>query len=710
MALTVATNSGALMAQSAASSVNKEMELSMERLSTGKRINSASDDAAGVAIASRLTAEIKGTNQAIRNAMDGQAMLDTAEGAHVEVENILQRMRELAVQSATDSNSASDRTNLQLEIDQLLTEVDRISQSTTWAGQSLLNGSDNGKESFSFQIGSGTKASDSIAISINGTSSEALGIGSNGQAAGGRTTGHAGISYNDGLMTIEGAPAQGDAFTFTLNGVSVSATFSSIDQYSNDAAGAAAQIKDAIDVAIATAPTKFAGVSVVDNKNGSLSITQATKPSIDTFTCAAGASTATIDEANGLITFAGTHAASDTPKFLLNGSDVTVTRTATDGYAMTAVGTAAAMKAKIELTAGMENIVVKDHGDGSLSFKQMSTPVVEGAEAALTTNPVMSLSYNDVSAISVAGAFTAGQTLSFDLFGKTISFKTADADGYENTLAGVASQMAAAINNAGISGVTASKTSGANSITLVTDTVVTNAVTNKTTGTDYIVATIGDAATATVAISGTDVAVASATAAGYASGDSYSFEVAGHKLDLVIGTDGYLDTKAGVAQQMKDLVMGLGLEGVTATASTGTTAAITITRAMTGTANSGSTVVTNISSLAESELGDPTYSGKVDVSTADAAANTISRVDTALQTLNAQRANLGAISNRFDSTVANLTNMSTNLQGGKGRIEDADFAAETTSLAKSQILQQASTAMLAQANASKQNVLSLLQG
>jgi flagellin len=377
---------------------------------------------------------------------------------------------------------------------------------------------------------------------------------------------------------------------------------------------------------------------------------------------------------------------------------------------MTNVGTAAALKAKIELTVGLENIVVKDHGDGSLSFTQLSSPIVEGAEVTLTTNPTMSVAYDDVSKIAVSGAFTAGQTISFDLFGKTVSFKTADADGYENTLAGVASQMSAAINNAGISGVTAVKTSGANSVTLTSDMVVTNAVTNKTTGTDYIVATIGDAATATVAISGTDVAVASATAAGYASGDSYSFEVAGHKLDLVIGTDGYLDTKAGVAQQMKDLVMGLGLEGVTATASTGTTAAITITRAMTGVANSGSTVVTNVSSLAENELGDPTYSGKVDVSTADAATNAITRVDAALQTLNAQRANLGAISNRFDSTVANLTNMSTNLQGGKGRIEDADFAAETTSLAKSQILQQASTAMLAQANASKQNVLSLLQG
>ena len=88
----------------------------------------------------------------------------------------------------------------------------------------------------------------------------------------------------------------------------------------------------------------------------------------------------------------------------------------------------------------------------------------------------------------------------------------------------------------------------------------------------------------------------------------------------------------------------------------------------------------------------------------------IEAIDSAITTVNTQRAELGSVSNRLDSTVSNLTNISSNLQAGRGRIEDADFAAETTSLAKSQILQQASTAMLAQANASKQNVLSLLQG
>jgi flagellin len=165
MALTVATNTGALMAQAAASSVNKEMEISMERLSTGKRINSASDDAAGVAIASRLTSEIKGTNQAIRNAMDAQAMIDTGEGALVEVVNLLQRMRELAVQAGNDTNNATDRANLDTEFDSAKAEIDRIESSTTWAGQMLLDGNGGASGAFSFLIGTGrstTAATDSV--------------------------------------------------------------------------------------------------------------------------------------------------------------------------------------------------------------------------------------------------------------------------------------------------------------------------------------------------------------------------------------------------------------------------------------------------------------------------------------------------------------------------------------------------------------------
>jgi len=164
------------MAQAAASSVNKEMEISMERLSTGKRINSAADDAAGVAIASRLTAEITGTNQAIRNTMDAQALIDTAEGASLEVENILQRMRELAVQASSDTNSSADRTSMDLEYEALKNEIDRISSVTTWAGQSLLAATTTTGTQFNFHIGSGTSANnDYLTVTVTGLKATEIG-------------------------------------------------------------------------------------------------------------------------------------------------------------------------------------------------------------------------------------------------------------------------------------------------------------------------------------------------------------------------------------------------------------------------------------------------------------------------------------------------------------------------------------------------------
>ena len=154
------------MAAASATSVNKDMSTAMERLSTGKRINSAADDAAGTAIASRLSSEIRGTNQAIRNAMDAQALIDTAEGAHKEVENILQRMRELAVQAANDTNDTGDRENLDAEFQQLIIEIDRIAEVTTWAGQDLLSGTTT--NDFTFQIGQAVGGGNAIAIEIGG--------------------------------------------------------------------------------------------------------------------------------------------------------------------------------------------------------------------------------------------------------------------------------------------------------------------------------------------------------------------------------------------------------------------------------------------------------------------------------------------------------------------------------------------------------------
>jgi flagellin len=161
--LSINTNVGALQAARSSYSVNKSMEQSMERLASGKRINSASDDAAGLAIANRLNAEINGIHQAVRNAADAQGMLGVAEGALEQVHALLLRMRELAVQSANETVTAADRDMLQTEVAQLETEIQRIVDDTTWAGITLLAGGFT--TGATFQIG--PRNSDTIQISIS---------------------------------------------------------------------------------------------------------------------------------------------------------------------------------------------------------------------------------------------------------------------------------------------------------------------------------------------------------------------------------------------------------------------------------------------------------------------------------------------------------------------------------------------------------------
>ena len=161
--LSINTNVGALQAARSSYSVNKSMEQSMERLASGKRVNGAADDAAGLAIATRLTAEINGINQGIRNAADAQGMLAVAEGALEQVHALLLRMRELAVQSANETNSSADRHHLQTEIAQLEAEIQRVADDTTWAGITLLAGGLS--TGATFQIG--PRNTDTIQISIS---------------------------------------------------------------------------------------------------------------------------------------------------------------------------------------------------------------------------------------------------------------------------------------------------------------------------------------------------------------------------------------------------------------------------------------------------------------------------------------------------------------------------------------------------------------
>ncbi len=140
MALVINSNVPSLNAQRNLNKSQGSLTKSMERLSSGLRINSAKDDAAGLAISDRMTSQVRGLNQAVRNANDGISMAQTAEGALQETTNLLQRMRELAVQSANDTNTSSDRASMDAEFDQLVSEINRIANTTAFNNQTLLSG------------------------------------------------------------------------------------------------------------------------------------------------------------------------------------------------------------------------------------------------------------------------------------------------------------------------------------------------------------------------------------------------------------------------------------------------------------------------------------------------------------------------------------------------------------------------------------------
>ena len=489
----------------------------MERLSTGLRINTAADDAAGMAISSRMEAQIRGLNMAIRNAADGQALIDTTEGAHNEVTNILQRMRELSVQSANDTNVAGDRQNLQAEVTQLIAEINRISSQTTWNGVAVLDGTFNSK-----QLQIGADGGQTVTFAVDSVSASAIGSHElNGWAQ---------------ISTTSGGGILSDVYTVT--GIDGSTTVTS-------AAGDSAK--------------EFAArINNVASTTG-VSASAVTKLKLSALT-AADTVTLTI---NG--TSMGAVAVTDT-------SDLRGLRDAINSYAGTTGVTAAisGSNAALELTDF-------DGDDIRIDFET----ALNGTEATLTV-----LDRNSVAATTHDGSTALAVTL-IDSGGTP-----AAGDANEVWVTGQVTFASRASFNIG----------------------VTN--------------------------------------------DAADFDTSGAG---VVVADGEFVGNADVAA-----------------------------------ASTNSSSLSSVSS--------------VNIGTTSGARNAISVIDSAIEKINAARGDLGALSNRLDNTISNLTNISTNIASSQSRIQDADFAAESTNLAKAQILQQAATAMLAQANASKQGVLSLLQG
>lgn len=214
MAITVNTNVTALNAQRNLNKTNNALNVSIQRLSTGSRINSAKDDAAGLQISNRLTSQINGLDVAAKNANDGISIAQTAEGAMQESTNIMQTMREKALQSANGTNSADDRAAIQKEVSALSTELDRIANTTSFGGQKLLDGSFGSR---ALQVGS--EAGETINLTLNSTKATDLKttVHSVSMGATAVTTGTAGTPGTTGLSITAGGKTIASLSTATMN-------------------------------------------------------------------------------------------------------------------------------------------------------------------------------------------------------------------------------------------------------------------------------------------------------------------------------------------------------------------------------------------------------------------------------------------------------------------------------------------------------------
>ena len=267
MSLTINTNVASLNAQRNLGTSQSSLNKSMQRLSSGLRINSAKDDAAGLGISDRMTSQIRGLNQAVRNANDGISLAQTAEGAMGEITNILQRMRELTVQSANDSNSTEDRVSLNDEVVQLQAEIDRIAGTTSFNGTQLLDGT---AAALSFQVGYEGGVGNQIDIDLSTTDMQASTLGVDAASV----TITSGFDVDATLTSLDGAISDVDSARGELGAVQnrFESTIANLSNISENVSAARSRILDADIAAETSAMTKYnilqqAGVSILAQAN-----------------------------------------------------------------------------------------------------------------------------------------------------------------------------------------------------------------------------------------------------------------------------------------------------------------------------------------------------------------------------------------------------------------------------------------------------------
>ena len=723
------TNLSALTAQAGQRTAQNSLSMAMERLSTGLRINSAKDDAAGLAISQRMTSDVRGLAVAIRNANDGMSLAQTAESAMGEVTNMLQRMRELAVQGASGTVTGDDRKAMQAEVKQLTGEIDNIGARTNFNGIKLLDGS-----AKKMLLQTGSRAGETVSFAIGSTRTGDLGTG--------RTAALTATGSFEATSTNLTANQLLNSGDLVINGVSIGSRSGDDDNVSSAEKSASALAKAA---AINRASSQT-GVRAVVGKTtmtgtamtaaaltGTVTVNGVTTDSITTTTNAAQSRKAVADAINAISGQTGVRAidtGDDNAGLRLEAGDGRniITSVTTLTAAATGVKVGAQSGTFSLLSENGNAITVGTTGSGRLSRSGLAAGSFDRGVSTVSS---------DVRAVANTAA-TAKALNNGDLAINGIAIRAAaseddtasDDTALSSKKAGSAIAIANAINaSSDQTGVTAK----ANALTID--------------GTTTTV--IGTSATATLVINGVSMDIAlDQTDTAQATRANVAKEI--NKFSGLTGVEAKDNGRGGLSLTAADgrnvsawldtaeaSAANFGLAGATIN---GTNTAYTVLAVADPTNISGDNVQTayatvrlesakainvaagslafgaasNFGTLGFEENSYGTDAGglkvkDIDVSTQEGATAALGSIDEALGSVSLDRANLGAVQNRLEATVNNLSSNSTNLVASRSRILDADFSVETTNLAKAQVLGQAAQAMLAQANQSQQQVMSLLR-
>lgn len=704
------TNIKSLVAQDTIARNERSLSTSMQRLSTGNRINSAKDDAAGLAIGSRMEAQSRGLTMAIKNANDGISLMQTAEGAMDEVSNILQRMRELAVQSVNGTNNDSDRVALNDEVSQLKQEIQRIASTTEFNNQKILDGSFKDKK---LQIGD--KGYQTMDVKIASVQLKDLGMSSvsadSNSLIGSRTSSISSLTLAKGDVKINGQEL--DAFNggTTVNGKV------------QDLAALISNINESVDNVTAsgfnTVAAKQIGTGVATNGQVQIKVQNFGTNSSTTFSIASsGSLQELVDNINQQAGGVVQASINDAGKLVLSnetGATISVKdSTGTAGSYETATGfknDAAGFVdyagfLKLESTDGSPIRIERGNAAAStpgsmtdlqaLGFREVTSNFSKAQDSYTVTGTALTSAGAaaswDNSTLKINGVQIYSDNIKTDSFqGKLDAINNfSDQTGviayasYDKTYSFTQTALLLPAGSSSaiirLNGVSATITAAASAATMAEITTAINSITAKTgitatydglnlhlTGSNVQAVTLQTAQSAGTATQLFNFSAATMTSYGSIRLDS----AANQPIAVELGDSA---TQASV---------GLMEQNVGAADFQVNAAQIA--------AQSGSTME------------------GLNVSNATAATKAISTIDNAIEKISSSRSKLGAMENRLVSTVNNLQNIVTNTDASKSRIMDTDYSKETTALAKAQIISQAATAMLAQANQAPQSVLSLLK-